>query len=172
MQSPTVRLFIALWPTDTVRQAIAQWQSEWQWPERAALVAGAKLHLTLHFVGDVEPRRVLDLKYVLKSVPAPRFDLHFGRPEIWSHGIAVLRPAQSPTVLRGLQARIGLALASIDLPSAEQTFRPHVTLARRAAAAKPPGRMPDITWQARTGFVLVQAPGGARAYEIVERFGA
>jgi len=166
-----VRLFIALWPPDPVRQAIAQWQSEWQWPVRAALVAAAKLHLTLHFIGEVAQQRVLDLKYVLKSVPASRFDLRFGRPEIWPHGIAVLRPEQSPTALRSLHGRIGLSLASIGLPMAEQTFRPHVTLARRATAAKAPERTPEITWQGATGFVLVQAPGGGRPYEILERFG-
>jgi 2'-5' RNA ligase len=172
VNTPTVRLFIALWPTEPVRQAIAQWQSEWQWPERAAVVAAAKLHLTLHFIGEVAPQRVLDLKYVLKSVPASRFEMHFGKPQIWPHGVAVLRPNESPTALRSLHARIGLALASIGLPSAEQTLRPHVTLARRATAATPPERAPDITWESTTGFVLVQAPGGGRPYEILERFGA
>jgi RNA 2',3'-cyclic 3'-phosphodiesterase len=170
--APSIRLFIALWPTDTVRQAIAHWQSEWQWPERAALVAAAKLHLTLHFIGEVAQQRVIDLKYVLKSVPASRFELHFGRPEIWSHGVAVLRPDPSPTALRSLHARIGLALAAIGLPSAEQTFRPHVTLARRASKAKAPESAPDITWSATTGFVLVQSPGRGHAYEILERFGS
>lgn len=172
MAASTVRLFIALWPTDAVRQAVAQWQSEWQWPERAALVAAAKLHLTLHFLGDVEERRVLDLKYVLKSVPASPIDLHFGRPEIWAHGVAVLRPDKSPTALRSLHARIGLALAQIGMPTAEQSFRPHVTLARRATAAKLPERTADITWAAANGFVLAQSPGGGRGYEILERFGA
>jgi 2'-5' RNA ligase len=172
MRAPSVRLFIALWPADPVRIAIAQWQSEWQWPERASVVPPERLHVTLHFIGDVEPRRVLDLKYVLKKVPAPRFALHFGRPDIWSHGIAVLRPENSPTQLRGLHARIGLALAGIDLPASEQPYKPHVTLARRATGAKAPERAPGIDWEANEGFVLAQSLGGGRGYEILERFGA
>lgn len=172
MHSPTVRLFIALWPPDAARTAIARWQSEWQWPERASVVATERLHATLHFIGDVAPQRVLDLRYVLKPVPAPRFELHFGRPDIWPRGIAVLRPDNSPTVLRGLQARIGLALAGIGLPVAEQRYRPHVTLARRAMGATPPARAPDITWEAKDGFVLAQTLGGGRGYEILERFGS
>src|SRR5438067_7582366 len=116
MASPMLRLFIALWPSDAVRTQIAQWQSEWEWPQHAAVVRPERLHVTLHFLGDVAPRRVLDLKYVLKPIAAARFSLHFGRPDLWPHGIAVLRPDNSPIGLRSLHARIGLALAEIELP--------------------------------------------------------
>ena len=172
MRSPAVRLFIALWPSDAVRSEIARWQSEWVWPERASVVPPEQLHITLHFLGDVAPQRVLDLKYVLKSISFAHFDLHFGRPDIWHQGIAVLRPINSPTTLRGLHARIGLALAEIDLPVEERTWRPHVTLARRASGAKPPERMPDVHWEAGGGFVLVQTLSAGRGYEILARFGA
>jgi RNA 2',3'-cyclic 3'-phosphodiesterase len=171
MRPPTLRLFIGLWPHDAVRSKIARWQAEWEWPERASLVGPERFHTTLHFLGDVAPERVLDLKYVLKPVPTPPFELHFARPEIWQHGVAVLRPDNSPTALRGLHARIGLALAEIGLPVDEKPYRPHVTLARRATGAKPPARAPDIQWEANAGFVLVQSLGGGRGYEILERFG-
>jgi len=172
MRSPTVRLFIALWPSDAERAAIAQWQAQWLWPERASVVRAERLHITLHFLGDVAPQRIADLKYVLKPVPAPGFDLHFGKPDIWQHGTAVLRPDNSPVTLRGLHARIGLALAAIEMPVEERPYRPHVTLARRASGAKPPPVEADVAWEARSGFVLAQAPGGGRGYEILERFGA
>lgn len=172
MGSPALRLFIALWPSDEVRSGIAQWQSQWAWPERAAVVRPERLHLTLHFLGDVAPERVLELKYELAPVPTPRFELHFGRPELWQHGIAVLRPDHSPTQLRGLHARIGLALSRIGLPVEDRPYRPHVTLARRAAGAQPPPEPPDLRWEAGRGFALVQTLGGGRGYEILERFGA
>ena len=47
MRAPaTVRLFIALWPPDPVREAIARWQAQWTWPEHAALVKTDRLHVT------------------------------------------------------------------------------------------------------------------------------
>ncbi|MEJ6022907.1 RNA 2',3'-cyclic phosphodiesterase [Ramlibacter sp. PS4R-6] len=172
MRAPaTVRLFIALWPPEPVREAIALWQAQWQWPQQATLVKAERLHATLHFLGDVAPERVLDLKYVLDRVAAQGFALHFGHPDMWQHGTAVLRPENSPTALRGLHARIGLALAEIGLPVEGRSYRPHVTLARRAQGAKPPAEMAAIDWESKGGFVLVQTLGGGRGYQVLETFG-
>jgi 2'-5' RNA ligase len=170
--SSASRLFIALWPSDAVRARIAQWQSQWTWPERASPVAPERLHVTLHFLGDVTASRIAELDYVLRRVPPQRFALHFVKGDVWQHGIAVLRPESLPTGLRGLHARIGLALAGIGLPVEERVYRPHVTLARRAFGAKPPAEPADVQWEARDGFVLVQTLGGGRGYDILGRFGA
>src|SRR4051812_13067906 len=97
----SLRLFIALWPTDAVRDAIAAWQSQWAWPQKASVVKAERLHVTLHFLGEVPPERVLDLRYVLSPIRPQNFDLHFTRHETWQHGMTVLRPGNSPTQLRG-----------------------------------------------------------------------
>lgn len=172
MRSPTVRLFIALWPADEERSAIAHWQSQWTWPERASVVAPERLHITLHFLGDVAPQQVRDLTYVLRRVPTPPFDLLLARHELWQHGVAVLRPESTPTQLRALQARIGLALSAIGLPVEARPYRPHVTLARRATGATPPAQPPQLPWRADKGFVLVRTLGSGRGYEVLERFGS
>jgi 2'-5' RNA ligase len=173
MRAPgNIRLFIALWPTDEVRQAIARWQAQWVWPDHAAIVKPERLHVTLHFLGDVAPERVLDLKYVLGRVVSQGFTLQFGHADTWQHGIAVLRPDKSPTALRALHARVGLALAEIGLPTEERSYRPHVTLARRAGGAKPPPEPARIEWESSGGFVLVQTLGGGRGYQVLEKFGA
>ncbi|HEY8047646.1 MAG TPA: RNA 2',3'-cyclic phosphodiesterase [Ramlibacter sp.] len=170
--SSNVRLFIALWPTDGVRSHVHEWQSQWQWPEKASVVAPERLHVTLHFLGEVPAERILDLKYVLQPIRAQQFELHFVRSEMWPHGVAVMRPVHSPMPLRGLHGRIGLALASIKMTPQDRPFRPHVTLARRAAGALPPPHPPDVTWAAHDGFALVQTVPGGRGYEILGRFGS
>lgn len=172
MRAPaTVRLFIALWPPDAVRAAIVRWQGQWRWPDNAAIVKPDRLHVTLHFLGDVAPARVLDLKYVLGRVASQGFALHFGHGEMWQHGTAVLRPENSPTALRGLHGRIGLALAEIGLPVEDRAYRPHVTLARRAFGAKPPAELAQLDWEWKSGFVLVQTLGGGHGYQVLEQFG-
>jgi len=73
--------------------------------------------------------------------------------------------------LRALHGRVGLALASIGLPVEERAYRPHVTLARRAAGAKPPAQPAQVAWESNGGFVLVQTLGGGRGYQVLEKFG-
>ena len=172
MRSPSyVRLFIALWPPDDVRAAMAAWQSQWTWPDKAAVVRPERLHITMHFLGDVPQERILDLRYVLQPIRAQQFDLHFTRHELWPQGIAVMRPGNSPTALRGMHGRIGLALAEIGMKTEERGYRPHVTLARRASGCVPAAEPLDVLWPARDGFVLVQSLAGGRGYEILEKFG-
>jgi 2'-5' RNA ligase len=142
------------------------------WPEQASVVKPERLHATLHFLGDVEPQRILDLKYVLHRIAAQAFELRLGRADMWQHGTAVLRPENSPTALRGLHARIGLALSQIGLPLEERSFRPHVTLARRAQGATAPTEPLQVSWVSKGGFVLVQSLPGGRGYEVLETFGA
>jgi 2'-5' RNA ligase len=157
--SSALRLFIALWPSDEVRARIVQWQSQWTWPPRASVVAPERLHITLHFLGDVAPGRVAELGYVLKRVPPRRFALRLSRSDLWQHGVTVLRPESLPTGLRGLHARIGLALAGIGLPVEERVYRPHVTLARRAGGVAVPQDGPVLEWNV-TGYALVESRGG------------
>jgi 2'-5' RNA ligase len=166
-----VRLFLALWPPESVRRQVVGWQSQWQWPQKASVVPPERLHLTLHFLGEVAQQRLADLKYVLQPIRAQEFALNFTRSEMWQQGVAVLRPVQAPTQLRGLHGRIGLALASIGMKAEERAWRAHVTLARRAAGAVAPPEPPDVHWVAREGFVLVQVLTGGRGYEVIERFG-
>jgi 2'-5' RNA ligase len=172
MRAPaTVRLFIALWPPDPVREAIARWQVQWNWPEQATLVKADRMHLTLHFLGTLPQHRILDLKYILERITAQGFALQFGHPEVWQHGIAVVRPDNSPTALRALHARIGLALAEVGLKAEDRSYRPHVTLARRAFQAKPPAEPLQVQWESNGSFTLVQTLGGVRGYQVLEKFG-
>lgn len=172
MRDASVRLFIGLWPPDAVRREIAAWQSQWQWPPKANVVRPERLHVTLHFLGDVPQERTRDLGYVLEPIRAQGFELHFDRYEMWPNGVAVARPAHAPIQLRGLHARVGLALAQMGVTVEVRPYRPHVTLARRAEGAVPPAQPLDVHWSAQDGFVLVRAHGGARGYEVIGRYGA
>jgi len=162
------RLFTALWPPPSVREAIALWQDTWTWPRQAARVRADKLHVTLHFLGDVPALRVPELAQALR-LPFEPFELELGDARIWPNGVAVLQPPLTPPALQRLHAALGGRLAQLALPVEERPYRPHVTLARRAHAATPPPRGPGVRWPVDDGYVLVRSAGDA-GYEVIERF--
>jgi RNA 2',3'-cyclic 3'-phosphodiesterase len=164
-----LRLFIALWPGEALRQAIAAWQQAWSWPPQAALVKAERLHLTLHFLGNVAAARLPGLAQAMR-VPFEPFTLTLGQPEVWPNGVAVVLPDRAPAALLRLHAALGQELLALDLPVDERPYRAHVTLARRAHRAKAPPHALDLRWRIDEGFVLVQSLPGGTGYEVLERF--
>jgi len=163
------RLFVALWPDPATRDAITQWQRVWDWPMRAAPVKPERLHLTLHFLGDVPAERLDDIAAGLQAAFEP-FELEFGRGEVWPNGIAVLEPLATPPPLERLHATLRNAVVALCIPVETRPFRPHVTLSRRARGARPPAEQLRLRWRADQGYVLARSPAGRAGYEIVRRF--
>ena len=165
-----LRLFVALWPDPPTREAVAQWQRAWTWPHGAALVPAERLHLTLHFLGNVPVQRLAGVTDGLKA-PFEPFFLEFGWPDVWPNGVAVLRPVLMPACLLRLHETLSQRVADLGLPVDDRPFQPHLTLARRAMGAQPPPHGPRLRWEADQGYVLaLSLPGGA-GYEVLERFG-
>ena len=164
------RLFFALWPDESTRAAIARWQQEWDWPSRAGPAKPERLHLTLHFLGDVEVTHLPGLVQAMQAVPFAPFDLQLGKGEVWPNGVAVLVPTTVPHELGELHAAMSEQLRALSLPVEERPYRPHVTLARRAFGAVPASN-PPLRWRANDGFVLVRSLPGGAGYQILNRFG-
>jgi len=157
-QQETSRLFLALWPDPAVRHALRAARDAWTWPRGATPVHTDKLHLTLHFLGDVPGER---LRAVLDgfAVPFAPFRLTLGQPVSWPHGIAVLEPLDAPPELPALHARLGEALMALSLQTEARAYRPHVTMARRASGVTVPETGPSIAWDV-AGYALVESRAG------------
>jgi 2'-5' RNA ligase len=170
MSSPnaTTRLFLALWPDPAVRAALRDWRDAWSWPPSATPVPTDKLHLTLHFLGNLPSLMVPDLVRGL-AVPFSPFELSFGEAKLWPHGIAVLEPANEPEPLLALHAALGQALLGLGLQPEERKFRPHVTMARRAAGALVPVQGRAIDWKV-DGYALVESTPGQGGYTVCQRY--
>lgn len=158
----TARLFIGLWPDDTVRDALCAQRREWTWPGRQAPVAREKLHMTLHFLGSV-PRERLPVLVRGLDVPFEPFELMLDHAELWRGGIAVARPLAVPARLLRLHERLRAALDALQQRTARDELVPHVTLARKARRAVPPTVVEPIRWPV-DGFALIesQPPGPYR----------
>jgi len=147
--TPTARLFIAVWPSAAVRAELQAWLRRWRWPAGAAVVAGERLHLTLHFLGQVPLARLPMLTAAMADAAAgaTRCELAFERVEHWPHGLVVLRASADSAPLARLHAALGASLRQIGLAPQARPYRAHVTLARRAAGAEaPPAGLPQRRW--------------------------
>jgi 2'-5' RNA ligase len=167
---PTARLFLALVPDDETRAALAAHAATWHWNATASCYAPDDWHLTLHFIGPVPRQRIDELRAALDA-PVTPFEVRFGQPELWPHGLAVLLPMAVPEGLQQLQVRLGRVLRRLGLRTDDRPYRPHVTLARHAAQAERPERFAAFGWKVR-GFALVESTGqAAPRYRVLQRYG-
>jgi 2'-5' RNA ligase len=151
----STRLFLALWPDPAVRALLEAWRDAWSWPRGASPVRSEKLHVTLHFLGNLPAERLPDLIDGL-AVPLTPFALRFQRAALWHNGVAVLEPETEPPELQGLHARLSQALLGLGLQPEARKYRPHVTMARRANGAAIPQHGPVVDW-AIDHYALVES---------------
>ncbi len=166
----SVRLFLALWPGEATARALRAWRDLWIWPPNASVVRPERLHLTLHFLGDVPVRRLPVVTRGL-DVPFEPFELRFGRAAVWPKGVAVLEPFGTSETLQRLHAALGEALERLGLPVEERAFRPHVTFARRATGALAPQDGPALRWRVRSCVLVQSVLGAGGGYRVLARFG-
>jgi RNA 2',3'-cyclic 3'-phosphodiesterase len=166
--SPTVRLFVAFWPSAATRDALLAHADAWSWPAAARRTRPERLQVTLHFLGSVESELVPVLKKRL-DLAWTGCELLLDRAQVWPSGIAVIEATEVPPALAALQARLGERLEGLGLALEARRYRPHVTLARKAFGARPPPA--PVRWHAGPGFALVQSLPGGRGYENLQVFG-
>jgi len=185
----TRRLFFALWPDETMRQAMAQ-------PTRkAARASGGRpvpadnLHVTLAFLGSVPERRLPRLAEIARAAaeaageapggklagggsPGDALELIFDRLEYWraAHLLCAL-PSEPPSAAATLARALQDLLAADGFATDLKPFRPHVTLVRKVARPGPAGNMHPVLWRF-TELALVESrtlPEGA-LYSVVESY--
>ena len=165
------RLFIALFPDSAVREELAAWRDAWTWPRAATPVKTVRLHVTLHFLGDVAQEHIAQLADAI-GAPFTPFTLRLTRAVLWPHGLAVLEPAAIPDPLLTLHTSLAGAVRDLALPVDERPFRPHVTLARRANSATPPGSEREVTWLVSRFALMASTLGTDGAYTLLREYRA
>lgn len=161
----TLRLFFALWPDDATRAALQQMQAH----IKGRLIPYDNLHLTLAFLGSQPASIISSADDILARLAAPAMQLTLDRLGYFSRNhIAWAGIHQPPAGLLALQQEIANALRKHNISfDSQQSFKPHITLARDAS---PP---PDISftpiqWRASQVALVksVTNAEGAR-YEVV-----
>lgn len=147
-----MRLFFALWPSATTQQ---QWLSTTDClikPLGGKQVPANNLHLTLHFLGEIDGSRTSSLQRVVDNLQPQIINLRFDKIECWRKAdLACLRASQEPLALINLVNQLGKGLQQAGFTVEKRAFKAHVTLARRLAfCAEQLPVWPNLTWQADT----------------------
>jgi 2'-5' RNA ligase len=132
-----IRTFIAIELPEATREALARVQEQLKQSRAGVrwLNPGA-IHLTLKFLGDIDPAQVEDLAAAMAQAvqSEPPLNLSAG-------GLGAFPNNRNPRVvwigiigeverLVRIQARLEKALAPLGFPREERPFRPHLTLGR------------------------------------------
>ncbi|HEV7267488.1 MAG TPA: RNA 2',3'-cyclic phosphodiesterase [Falsiroseomonas sp.] len=125
-----LRLFVALALPALVKTQLAALAggipgARWVRPEN--------YHLTLRFIGEIEPWRAEEVDAALAAIRAPRFDLALAGVGTFEKGGRIQSlyvPAERSEGLARLQAKVETALQRTGLEPERRRFAPHVTLAR------------------------------------------
>lgn len=166
----TLRLFVGLWPPPEVHAALVAQAGGWSWPEAARRTRPERLHVTVHFLGEVDATRLPALRQAL-ALPWTGCELVLDRPDVWPGGIAVLEASAVPGPLMDLHGALAERLRGVGVPVEERRYRPHVTLARKAFGARTPQPFAPLAWHAGPQYALVRSLPGGRGYETLQLFG-
>jgi 2'-5' RNA ligase len=168
--APAPRLFLALWPEAPLRDALQAHGDAWSWPPQARRTRPERLHVTLHFLGNVDGDLLPALRRDLQ-VPWEGCELRLDAPHVWPGGIAVLEAGAVPDELAALHAALGERLRALGVAVEERRYRPHVTLARKAFGARWPREAQALRWRTGPRYRLVESLPGGRGYEPLQFFG-
>ena len=172
------RLFVAIRPPDDVRDALLDLMDG---IERARWQDDDQLHLTLAFLGQVDPQSGDDLVERLDAIDRAPFELaiagvgHFerkGRPSaVWAR----IAPSDQ---LSALQRQVAQAARLSGCAMERRKYHPHITLARLDPGSESPARwlaenanLAAGPWEVQS-FALYESrlrPGGAQ-YEPLLQF--
>jgi 2'-5' RNA ligase len=168
----TARLFFALWPDAAASVGLAEAGKCLHEICGGRCTRMETIHLTLAFLGEVEPERIGDLLALAGEIQAPSFVLDLTRFGWWRHNrIVWAAPAETPAELMLLVDALRERLLGAGFRFDTKPFVPHITLLRKADCRKNPLPAGEVEWRAED-FVLVRSVPGesGSAYEVVGRW--
>jgi 2'-5' RNA ligase len=164
------RFFFALWPEARTAAALHEISVALAEISGGKAIPAEKIHLTLAFLGRLEPAALARARELAAEVGGSTFAMTLdGVGAFRNAQVAWAAPAQVPLALRSLQASLAASLRDADFELEERAFAPHVTLARRIGKRVPRAPMRPVEWKV-DDFVLAESVTGTGRYEVVERW--
>lgn len=129
---------------EEARAALSAARAFWEKSVQAKFCDADLYHLTLVFIGNVEPERVSALKKTLEKVRWDPFAFRIGEPGSFEKGILFAGVEEPCLGLYALQGAIAQALREDGWTFEDRPYRPHITMARQAKGFGAPPEMEPV----------------------------
>jgi len=154
------RHFFALWPDAAAAAALAGLARELAEQSGGTPVPRDKIHLTLAFLGEIDPGAVERARAIADAVRAAAFEVRLDRTGSFRGARVGWAGCESPAPgLIEIASHLGQALKESGFVLEERPFAPHVTLARRIRSAVARTPIAPVQWTA-SAFALVRSAAG------------
>ena len=160
-----MRLFFAAWPPPDTAEALALWARQLE----GRATPADKIHLTLAFLGGVQPDKAAA---AARRVRARPHELSLEIAQYWKQNqIVWAGPRDTPPGLKALVDALHLQLYRAEFILERRPFAAHVTLLRKAPSPASLPALPALDWPVRE-FTLVGSNVSSKGstYTILERF--
>jgi len=164
-------LFFALWPDARVRAGLAEVQNG-QSEYDGRMHHPQDLHMTLVFLGRVRSEQFACVREVAASIATEQFRLELNQIDYWKRPrILWCGPDLTPEPLRKLVHDLEQGLVHCGFEPEQRTYKPHVTLVRKARHSLAQPLIEPIVWQPRE-FVLAGSHSGPKPprYRLLDRW--
>ena len=130
------------------------------------------LHLTLHFIGDVQRDQADCLRRAARRVEGRVFELVIDRRGWFRRArVGWLGATDIPLALAALHGALGARLGDCGFRPEARAFHPHVTVARKLSSGPGPGIVEPLGWRVER-FALIESVSveDGVQYRVVETY--
>lgn len=167
-KAPTQRVFFALWPDAAARQQIIDGFRQSVFASQPGRpVTAENLHLTLHYMGQLELPVIAELRQAAAQIEPIEFSLTLDRfGSFPAAGVLWLGCSQIPEALTHLHQTLASQLLAVGIEPEQRPFQPHVTLMRhykQALTAEQSSLAQPLDWAVRQ-FALLESVSSVRGW--------
>jgi 2'-5' RNA ligase len=166
------RLFFALWPDESTRQALVRITRTAVRRAGGRPVPPHNYHITLAFLGNQPADLFAEIVTAGRRITAPPMELVLDTFHCWPKPrVFWFGPRRCPPDLAGLSADLWTQMEALGLSRDRRALQPHVTLARKVQTLPELAAPKPLRWPVG-GYALIESISGdpGPEYSLVARF--
>jgi 2'-5' RNA ligase len=159
IEGKSIRVFFAIFPNKQVQKQLIQHSKMLESIYGGHKIKMQHLHMTLLFLGNISIPQIETLRKIAQTISAKKFALKLDVIGYWKHNhIIYIRAKESPAELFSLTDSLKIALSENDFVFDNRTYKPHITILRKAICHINANLIEPIQWHVNQWFLIQSQP--------------